>query len=71
MSAVSQSSLRSYTLRNMLIKLIKFANFKEARIAKTLMHLTETFPGKLLQIVVSDVGPKKVLAPTLLIVLRK
>ena len=35
--------------------------------AKHLLHLTETFAVKLLQIVVSDVSPKKVLARNLLI----
>ena len=35
------------------------------------MHLTETFAVKLLQIVVSDVSPKKVLARILLIELTK
>ena len=66
-SNVSQSSLGSCTLQNMLIKLIKSFNFKEAHIANHLMHLTETFAVKLLQIVVSDVSPKKVLARILLI----
>ena len=43
----------------MLIKLIKSAfNLKEAHIVNHLMHLTETFAVKLLQIVVSDVSPK-------------
>ena len=46
----------------MLIKLIKFVNFKEAHIENHLMHLTETFAVKLLQIVVSDASPKGVLA---------
>ena len=41
---------------------IKSVNFKEAHIAKHLMHLTETFAVKLLQIVVSDLSPKRVLA---------
>ena len=44
----------------MVIKLIKFVNFKEAHIENHLMHLTETFVVKLLQIVVSDVSPKQV-----------
>ena len=44
----------------MLSKLVKSVNFKEAHIAKHLLHLTETFVVKLLQIVVSDVSPKKV-----------
>ena len=44
------------------MKLIKSVNFKEAHIENHLMHLTETFAVKLLQIVVSDVSPKKVLA---------
>ena len=51
----------------MLVKLIKSVNFKKAHIANHLMHLTETFAVKLLQIVVSDVSPKKVLARILLI----
>ena len=58
MSTVSQSSLISCTLGNTLIKLIKSVNFKEAHIAKDSMHLTETFPVKLLQIVVLDVSSK-------------
>ena len=52
---------------NMLIKLIKSVNFKEAHIANHLMHLTETFAVKLLQILVLDVSPKKVLARILLV----
>ena len=71
MSTVSQSSLISCTLGNMLIKLIKSVNFKEAHIAKDSMHLAETFPVKLLQIVVLDVSSKKVLARILLIQLAK
>ena len=55
----------------MLIKLIKSVNFKEEHIENHLMHLTETFAVKLLQIVVSDVSPKKVLARILLIELTK
>ena len=55
----------------MLIKLVKSVNFKEARIANQFKHLTETFAVKLLQIVVSDVSPKKVLARILLIELTK
>ena len=51
----------------MLIKLIKSVNFKEAHIESHLMHLTGTFVVKLLQIVVSDVSPKQVLARILLI----
>ena len=51
----------------MLIKLNKSVNFKEAHIENRLMHLTETFAVKLLQIVVSDVRPKQVLARILLI----
>ena len=51
----------------MLIKLIKSVNFKEAHIENHSMHLTETFAVKLLQIVVSDVRPKQVLARILLI----
>ena len=43
----------------MLIKLIKSVNFKEAYIAKHLMHLTETFAVNLLQIIVSDASLKK------------
>ena len=67
MSTVSQTSLWSCTLQNMLIKLIKSVNFKEAHIESHLMHLTGTFVVKLLQIVVSDVSPKQVLARILLI----
>ena len=55
----------------MLMKLIKSVNFKEAHIENHLLHLTETFAVKLLQIVVSDVSPKKVLAGILLIELTK
>ena len=51
----------------MQIKLIKSVNFKEAHIENHLMHLTETFAVKLLQILVSDVSPKQVLARILLI----
>ena len=51
----------------MLIELIKSVNFKEAHSAKHLMHLTETFPTKLLQILVSNMSPKKALACILLI----
>ena len=51
----------------MLIKRIKSVNFKEAHIENHLMHLTETFAVKLLQIVVSDVSPKQVPARILLI----
>ena len=43
----------------MLIKFIKSDSFKEAQIAKHLMDLTETFAVKFLQIVVSDVSPKR------------
>ena len=46
----------------MLIKLIKSINFKEAHNENHLMHLSETFAVKLLQIVVSDVSSKQVLA---------
>ena len=53
------------------MKLIKSVNFKEAHIENHLLHLTETFAVKLLQIVVSDVSPKKVLAGILLIELTK
>ena len=55
----------------MLIKLIKSVNLKEANIANHLMHLTETFAVKLLQIAVSDVSSKQVLARILLIELTK
>ena len=55
----------------MLSKVIKSVNFKEAHIAKHLNYLTETFPVKLLQIVVLDVSPKKLLAGILLIGLTK
>ena len=55
------------TLQNMLIKLIKSVNFKEAHIENHLLHLTETFAVKLLQIVVSDVSPKQVPARILVI----
>ena len=51
----------------MLIKLIKSVNSKVAHIENHLMHLTETIAVKLLQIVVSDVSPNKVLARILLI----
>ena len=51
----------------MVIKLIKSVNFKEAHIANHLMHLTETFAVKLLQIAFSDVSSKKVPARILLI----
>ena len=51
----------------MLIKLIKSINFKEAHIENHLIHLTETFAVKLLQIVVLDVSPKQVPARILLI----
>ena len=44
---------------------------QKGHIANHLMHLTETFAVKLLQIVVSDVSPKKVLARILLIELKK
>ena len=60
-----------FTLQNMLIKLIKCVNFNEAHVANHLMHLTETFAVKLLQIVVSDVSSKKVPARILLIELTK
>ena len=55
----------------MLIKLIKSVNFKEVHVANHLMHVTETFAVKLLQIFVSDVSPKQVLACILLIGLTK
>ena len=42
--------------KNMLVKVIKSVNFKEAHIANHSMHLTETFTAKLLQIAVSDVS---------------
>ena len=53
----------------MLIKLIKSVNFKEARIENHLMHLTETFAVKLLQIIVPDVSPKQVPARILVSIL--
>ena len=46
----------------MVIKVIKSVNFKEAHITNHLMHLTETFAVKLLQIAVSDVSFKMVSA---------
>ena len=52
----------------MLIKLIKSVNFKEAHTENHLMHLTETFAAKLLQIVVSDVSPRQVIAPRILLI---
>ena len=52
-------------------KLIKSLDFKQAHIAKHIMHLAETFAVKLLQIAVLDVSPKKVLACILLIELTK
>ena len=55
----------------MLIQLPKSVNFKEAHIENRLMHLTETFAVKLLQIAVSDVSPKQVLARILLTELTK
>ena len=48
-------------------KICKSVNFKEAHIENHLMHLTETFAVKLLQIVVSYVSPKQVPARILLI----
>ena len=53
----------------MLITLFKSVNFKEAHIEHEnhLMHLTETFAVKLLQIAVSDVSPKQVPARILVI----
>ena len=51
----------------MLINLIESVNFEDAHDENHLMHLTETFAVKLLQIVVSDVSSKQVLALTLLI----
>ena len=51
----------------MLIKLTKSVNFKEAHSAKHLVHVTETFAAQLLQIVVSNMSPKKALACILLI----
>ena len=54
-------------MQNILLKRIKSVNFKEAHIENHLMHLTETFAVKLLQIVVSDVSPKQVPARILLI----
>ena len=50
---------------------IKSVNFKESHIENRLMHLTETFAVKLLQIAVSDVSPKQVLARILLTELTK
>ena len=55
----------------MLIRVIKSVNFKETQIANHLMHLTETFAVKFLQIAVSDVSSKKVPARILLIELTK
>ena len=57
----------------MLIKLATSVNFKEKHIENHLhvMHLTETLAVKLLPIIVSDVGPKQVLACILLIELTK
>ena len=54
----------------MLIKPVNSVNFKEAQIENYLMHLTDTFAVKLLQIVVLDVSPKQDLARILLIELR-
>ena len=51
----------------MLTELIKSVNFKETHIANHLMHLTESFAVNLLQIAVSDVSSKQVLARILLI----
>ena len=51
----------------MLIKLIKSVNFKAAHIENYLMHLTETFAVKFLQIVVSYVSRKQVPARILVI----
>ena len=51
----------------MLIKLIKSVNLKQAHIENHLLRLTETFAVKLLQIVVSEVRTKQVLARILLI----
>ena len=51
----------------MLINLIESVNFEDAHIENHLMHLTETFAVKLLQIVVSDASSKQVLARILLI----
>ena len=50
---------------------MKSVNFKEAHIENHLMHLTETFAVRLLQIDVLDVNPRKVLVPILLIKLTK
>ena len=47
---------------------MKSVNFKEAHIENHLMHLTETFAAKLLQIVVSDVSPRQVIAPRILLI---
>ena len=54
-------------MQNTLIKLIKSVNFKAAHIENHLMHLTETFAVKLLQILVSYASPKQVPARILLI----
>ena len=43
-------------------------NFKEAHIDNHLMLLTETFAARLLQIVVSDVSPRQVIAPRILLI---
>ena len=67
MAAVSQTSLRSCTLQDMLIKLNKSVNFKVANIENHSIHLTETFAVKKLEIVGSDVSLKQVLARILLI----
>ena len=51
----------------MLIRLNKSVNFKEAHTENDLMRSTETFAVMLLQIFVSDVSPKQVIACILLI----
>ena len=63
---LTEISLWFYTLQSKLIKLIKSVNFKEAHIENHLIHLTETFAVKLLQIVVSDASLKQVPARILL-----
>ena len=51
----------------MLIRPNKSVYFKEAHTENDLMHSTKTFAVMLLQIVVSDVSPKQVVARILLI----
>ena len=52
-------------------ELIKYVHFNEAHIANHLMHLIETFAVKLLQVIVSHVSPKQVLARIRFIELKK